>query len=327
VFARARRHPWRAAGLAVAAGFVLLNFLAYRHAQAMLVFSDSGEMPPPPQSLSAWGKLRVLALGVTVPRPEVTRTPRDIGLPSETVRFPADDGVTLEAWLFAPPAPKGTVLLFHGYSACRSALLAEGKAVVDRGYAALLVDFRGGGGSDGSVTTLGYQEARDVAAAAAFARARGLPGPLVLYGQSMGGAAVLRAVAVHGVEPDAVVVEAVFGRMLGTVRNRFARMGAPAFPGAELLVFWGGVRTGFNPFGHNPEEYARACRCPALVLHGGADPNARPEEGRAIYENLPGRKEFVLFEGVGHTSLYAAAPDLWAGRVGGFLASLPGRGP
>lgn len=318
-----RRHPWRTGALTLLTCFVLLNALAYRHARAMLVFSDEAVKTPPPQALPVWGKVKALALGVTVPRPTLSRSPADVGLPSETVRFVADAGVKLEAWLVAPPEPKGTVVLFHGYGACRSALLPEAKALVALGYAALLVDFRGGGGSDGSVTTLGYEEARDVAAAAGFARSRGLPRPLVLYGQSMGGAAVLRAVAAHGVEPDAVVVESVFGRMLGTVRNRFALMGVPSFPGAEVLVFWGGVRAGFNAFGHNPEDYARGCRVPTLVLHGGADRNARPEEGRAIFEGVTGRKEMVVFEGVGHTSLCAASPELWTGRVGRFLASLP----
>ncbi len=288
----------------------------------MLVFSADGAKTPPPEALSAWGKVNALALGVTVPRPAVTRTPGDIGLSAETVRFAADDGVNLEAWLIVPPAATGTVVLFHGYAASRSALLPEAQAVVGLGYAALVVDLRGGGGSDGSVTTLGYEEARDLVAALRFARERRLPGPVVLYGQSMGGAAVLRAVAVRGADPDAVIVEAVFGRMLGTVRNRFALMGVPSFPGAELLVFWGGVRAGFDPHTHNPEEYARSCRRPALVLHGGADRNARPEEGRAIHDNLAGRKELVFFEGVGHTSLCAANPALWTASVGRFLGSI-----
>lgn len=323
-FARIRRHPWRALALVALAGVVLVNVVAYRHARAMLAFSADGARTASPEGLTAWGKAKALALGVTVPRPAVTRTPGDIGLSAETVRFTTDDGVNLEAWWIAPPAAKGTVVLFHGYAACRSALLPEAQAVVELGCAALVVDFRGGG-SDGSDTTLGFDEARDVVAALRYARDRNLPGPMVLFGQSMGGAAVLRAVAVHGADPDGVVVEAVFARTLTTVRNRFALMGVPAFPGAEVLVFWGGVRGGFNAFAHDPAEYARGCRVPALVLHGGADRNATPAEGRAIFDNLVGRKELVVFDGVGHTSLCGADRSRWAACVGKFLASLTGR--
>jgi alpha-beta hydrolase superfamily lysophospholipase len=317
-----RRHPWRAAGLALLAGFLLLNVLAYRHAGAMLAYSPDAARTPTPQSLSAWQKASVLVCGVTVPRPENTRSPADVGLAAETVRFTADDGVGLEGWLVAPAGPRGTVLLFPGYAAARSSLLDEGRAFHDVGYAALLMDFRGAGGSDGSANSMGYHEAMDVAAAARYARGRGLPGPLVLYGQSMGGAAVLRAVAALGVRPDAVIVESVFGRMLGAARNRFALMGVPSFPAAELLVFWGGVRAGLPGFDHNPAEFARACDRPALVLHGAEDRHARPEEGQAIYDSLGGRKELVIVPGAGHTSLLLSDPERWRAAVREFLAGV-----
>ena len=154
------------------------------------------------------------------------------------------------------------------------------------------MDFRGTGGSDGSANSLGYHEANDVAAAVRYARERALPRPLVLYGQSMGGAAVLRAVAVLDVRPDAIIVESVFGRMIAAARNRFALMGVPSFPSAELLVFWGGVRAGIPGFDHNPAEYARACDCPALVLHGAEDRHARLEEAQAIYDNWLARRSW-----------------------------------
>jgi hypothetical protein len=302
--------------------FLLLNFLGYQHARAMLVFSAGAARTPPIQSLSVWQKLKVLTFGVTVPRPENTGSPQDLGLPSETLRFANDEGANLEGWLLAPPNPKGTVLLFHGYAASRSTLLAEGRAFYEMGFATVLIDFRGSGGSDGSATTLGYHEAQDVAATVRYVRSRSLPGPLILYGQSMGGAAILRSIAALEVKPDAVILESVFGRMLGAVRNRFAVMGVPAFPAAELLVFWGGVQVGFSGFGHNPEEYARACNCAALVLHGADDRHARLEEGKTIYENLTGSKELVIFEGAGHTALYGAAPGQWKAAVERFLTKI-----
>jgi dipeptidyl aminopeptidase/acylaminoacyl peptidase len=97
-------------------------------------------------------------------------------------------------------------------------------------------------------------------------------------------------------------------------------MGVPSFPAAELLVFWGGVQVGFWGFDHNPVEYARCCDCAALVLHGAEDRNAKLEEGRAIYENLSGRKEMVVFARAGHTSLLAADRGQWTEAVGQFLA-------
>jgi pimeloyl-ACP methyl ester carboxylesterase len=266
-----------------------------------------------------WQKFKVLIFGVKIPRPQNGRSPDDLGLPSETVHFRSDDSVGLEGSLIAPPNPKGTILLFHGYGASRSSLLDEAHAFYDLGFAALLVDFRGGGGSDGNATTLGYNEANDVTAAIAFTQSRGLPRPLVLYGQSMGAAAILRSIAAFGTKPDAVILESVFGRMLGAIRNRFDLMGAPSFPSAELLVFWGSTQSGISGFSHNPEEYARACTCPALVLHGAKDRHARLEEGRAVYEDLAGSKEMVVFDQAGHIALFGTEPQRWREVVGQFL--------
>ena len=313
-------HPWRAIGLALLAAFLVLNVLAYRHAGSMLTYRANIARTPSPQSLSSWQKAKILVSGIAVPRPENDRLPADVGLVAESVHFIADDGVRLESWLITPPDPRGTVLLFPGYTAARSSLLSEARAFHDLGYAALIVDFRGTGGSDGSVNSLGYHEANNVAAAARYARDRSLPGPLVLYGQSMGGAAVLRAVAILGVRPDAVIVESVFGRLIEAARDRFALMGIPSFPSAELLVFWGGVRAGLPGFAHNPADYARSCTCPTLVLHGAEDRHARLEEAQAIHNGLAGKKKLVVIPDAEHTSLLAVAPDRWRVAVAGFLA-------
>jgi hypothetical protein len=69
-----------------------------------------------------------------------------------------------------------------------------------------------------------------------------------------------------------VILEAVFDTMLNTVRHRFHAMGIPAFPSAQLLVFWGGRQWGFDGFAHNPVQYAASLNCPSLFMHGANDP-------------------------------------------------------
>ena len=134
---------------------------------------------------------------------------------------------------------------------------------------------------------------------------------VVLFGQSMGAVAILRAVKQHGIAPDAVILEAVFDTMLNTVRNRFATMGVPSFPGAQLLVFWGGMQWGFNGFAHNPVEYARSLNCPSLFMHGSNDSRATVAEGRRVFAAVPGPKEFKEFASVGHEAYVSMHPDEW----------------
>jgi alpha-beta hydrolase superfamily lysophospholipase len=224
--------------------------------------------------------------------------------------------------VLSPPRSRGTVVLFHGYAKAKSSLLVETRAFTELGYTAVLVDFRGSGGSNGRTTTVGYAEADDVAAVVRHIRSLGQPGPLILFGQSMGGAAVLRAISVHGICPDGVILESVFDRMLSTVKNRFTLMGVPSFPCAELLVFWGGVQSGFSGFDHNPADYASNCECRVLMLHGEEDPNAKLAEAREIYDNLRGRREFEIFPGAGHMPLYQADPERWREAVKRFLTGL-----
>jgi pimeloyl-ACP methyl ester carboxylesterase len=197
--------------------------------------------------------------------------------------------------------------------------LHEARAFLEMGLSVLLVDFRGSGDSSESYTTLGFREAEDVACAVRYAHDHLPHSQVILYGQSMGAAAILRAIHACGVQPDAIIVEAVFDRMLSTVRNRFRIMGVPSFPSAELLVFWGGRQAGFDGFSLNPVEYAASVRCPILFLHGAADPRARLEEARCVFAAVPARKRFKEFPGIGHEASVARFPNEWKETVGQFL--------
>ena len=301
------------------AGFVALNAVAWRQAWAMTHYAPAGQPPPAIEALS-WGeRARAVALGITLPKPQNRHTPRDLGLAYEVRQVAVPDGAVLETWVLPHPRARGVVLMFPSYATSKESLLASAAALHDLGYTTVLVDFRGVGGSTGNTTTLGVREAADVAAVVAEAR-RGWPGqPLVLYGISMGAVAVLRAIAREGVQPAAVILESPFDQLLGTVENRFQAFGLPAFPAAELLVFWGSVQQGNNGFAHNPVEYARSVQCPALFLHGERDPRVTTAQATAVFERLAGEKEYVRFPDAGHEMLIATAPQAWQDRVARFL--------
>ena len=145
---------------------------------------------------------------------------------------------------------------------------------------------------------------------------------IVLYGISMGGAAVLRAIAALGVKPDAIIIEATFDSLLNTGKNRFRAMGVPASPFAELLLFWGSVQQGFNMFAHNPVDYARAAKHPALVLHGEKDERATLEQARSVADAMGGNARFVTYAEVPHMPIVEALPTKWSLEVAMFLDQL-----
>ncbi|MBP7829959.1 MAG: alpha/beta fold hydrolase [Kiritimatiellae bacterium] len=310
--ARGRLRPVLGLG---AAALLLLQVAAWNHARSFLNYRAGGPAAAI-EALSAGDKILILFRGAARARPVNDRSPAQFGLEFETVTFSAADGADLEAWFIPAPGDRWPVLFFHGYGTSRSSLLEEAAAVRAMGHPVLLVDLRGSGGSTGNRTTLGVREAFDVQAAAEWIRGR-LPDRdgLFLYGQSMGGAAVLRAVAVLGVEADGIVVEAVFDTMLNAVRNRFRALGWPAFPAAESLVLWGGVQCGFNGFRHNPAEYAAGTKVPTLVLHGEKDPRVTTEQAQRLFGRLVGPRFMVRFSSAGHSSCLAADSEKWRKAV------------
>ena len=303
-------------------GFIALNILAINHSHAMMYFTDLGCRTTKPELLSLSEKIRVLITGINLPRPESTRTPAELDLPFEECLISCANGVRLAAWYIPRPGAGMLVVLFHGYGMDKTGMLDEAGALHDLGYSVLLVDFRGSGGSSEAYTSFGYVEAEDVAEAVRYAR-KNLPyHQIVLSGYSMGAVAILRAVHEHDIEPSAIICEAVFDRMWNTVKNRFEAMGVPAFPSADLLVFWGGRQFGFNGFKHNPVEYARSVSCPILFMHGSDDPRARIEEARQVFDVVSARKEFKQFPGTGHEGYIARFPREWEQTVERFLTQI-----
>lgn len=304
--------------LLLVCGFIFLNSVAWMQAWAMTHYASGGERTAKPEALSLSDKVRAVLGGVTVTRPENSRTPADISLEYEPRTIDMNGGY-LEAWFVPHAETKGLVLMFPGYAESKESLLPSASTLHAIGYSLLLVDFRGAGGSSGGETSLGVREAKDVARSVEYAHVQWPGQPIVLYGMSMGAAAVMRAIVAEGVQVEAAILESPFNRLLSTVRSRFHSMGLPGTPGSELVVFWGSVQQGFNGFEHNPEEYAAAIECPTLVLHGDNDPRVTTDEVRSIYARLPGTKQLAVIDGAGHESLAVYARDAWTREVAGFL--------
>jgi len=299
-----------------------INAVAYMQARAMTHFSVNGPRTANPETLGWLEVATVIFTRVNIPRPQDGSTPADLGLLYESHRFPSTHGPILDAWYVPGKTEQPLVLIFHGYAASKSQLLRSARALHDLGFGTLLVDFYGSGGSSGTGTSLGVVEARDVAATMSYARDTWPDRKLVLYGFSMGAAAILRAVAVEKARPNGLIIEASFDNLLNTVTSRFHAMGLPGPPFAQILLFWGGLQWGFNPFSHNPVDYARAVTCPVLILHGARDIRVSDEQARAIKGVMGEKARLVIFPDVPHMPIVEAQPADWAHEVQEFLGHI-----
>jgi alpha-beta hydrolase superfamily lysophospholipase len=317
-----RRRAWIGLTALLLMTFVAMNAMAYMQAWGMTHFVVGGNRTLPPEHLTLLSKLKVVFTGVRIPRPVNTSTPSDVGLEFQTIRFGGALGDQNESWYVPCKSPKGICIQFHAYTGSKDSLLTPAVAFHGMGYDVLMVDFYGSGGSLGNTTTIGYLEAVDVAAAVALAKNRWPSERQILYGQSMGGAAIVRAVGQLNVNPSAVVIESTFDSLLSTIQNRFKAMKFPAFPLARLLVFWGGEQHGFSGFGFNPADYAANVHCPVLMMQGSRDKRVSNSEARNLFDHLAGPKQFELYENRGHCGFIGGELPRWTAVTSAFLATV-----
>jgi pimeloyl-ACP methyl ester carboxylesterase len=210
--------------------------------------------------------------------------PASFGLAFDDLAFRSADGVELRGWWVPAGAARGTVVMVHGLNRSRVEMVRRAPFVHAAGWNALLIDLRHHGGSGGGATTFGAKEKEDVKAAIRLARERS-PGPVVLWGVSLGGAAVVLAAAE---DPDVagVICDSSFRSLDDTVRHHlqlFRRFRwwlriVPRWPVAELTVFWMGRRGGFDPATVDVRAAAaRLAGRPALFV-ANSDDRRMPKE-------------------------------------------------
>lgn len=293
--------------------FVVINAVAYRHAYMFTHFSkDEVQRTKDPKELSTLEKAKTLFMGINNPRPKHKQLPDSV---FATVNV--ESTVLLEGWLIERQDSRGTVIMFHGYAGEKSSLLGRANEFLKLGYKVLLIDFMGSGGSEGNSTSIGFKEAEQVRDCFNYVVNRG-ENNILLFGTSMGAAAILKAMDDYSLNAASIILECPFGSLYETVKARFRLMNAPTFPMAGLLCFWGGVQNGYWAFSHNPIEYANGVNKPTLLLFGMLDNRVSLQETEMIFENLKGEKTLKVYQSEGH-DVFSDNEAIWSQDVAGFL--------
>lgn len=295
--------------------FIAFNTIAYIQAYRFTHFSTK-DIEKSSSDNDFIKSLKMLLTGVDNPRPENSQTPE---VDYETITIQSN--VKLECWEIQANDSKGTIILFHGYTDSKSSMLERAYLLRDIGYNTLLIDFMGSGGSEGSVTTIGYYEAENVKSAYDYVLDKG-ENNITLLGTSMGAAAILKAINDYEIFPQAIIIECPFASMIETISIRFKLMGLPPTPTAQTLAFWGGLQNGFNAFSMNPAEFAKQVEIPALLIYGANDEKVTMAETQRIYNNLNGDKKLLIFSNSGHADYLKNEKVMWNEEVNSFLKNI-----
>ncbi|HSD28578.1 MAG TPA: alpha/beta fold hydrolase, partial [Vicinamibacteria bacterium] len=171
-------------------------------------------------------------------------TPASFQLGYEAVSFVSSDGTKLEGWWVPAASPRGTVVMVHGLNRSRIEMVRRVPFAHAAGWNTLLLDLRHHGASAGGTTTFGAKEKEDVKAAVRLARERS-PGPVVLWGVSLGGASVVLAAA-EDPAVAGVICDSSYRSLADTVHHhlqlfrgfRWWLRVVPHWPLADLTIFW-----------------------------------------------------------------------------------------
>lgn len=294
--------------------FLLLNAVAFIHAYHFTHFDISSTVQRRTKDqLTLYEKFKVILSGVDNPRPLNKTIPT---LPFENIVI--QSSVKTSCWLIQAEQGLGTVILFHGYAGTKSSMLDKALVFRELGYHTLLVDLMGSGESEGNTTTIGYHESKQVTDCFNYIKRSGEDN-IVLFGTSMGAVAIMKAVHEDTITPQALVLECPFGSLLQTVEARFRMQGIPAFPMANLLVFWGGVQNNFSGFSHRPAVYAKSITMPVLFFYGMKDKKVSAAETYEIFTGLRGSKTLHCFINAGHENYLSRYRYDWQMRIQQFL--------
>jgi uncharacterized protein len=257
-----------------------------------------------------------------VPRPALgASTPTDHGLTYVDAEFVTSDGVTLSGW-YLPSTNGAAVVLLHGASSTRTAVLDHAAVLAEHGYGVLLYDARGHGRSGGTAMDFGWYGDLDIAAALSYLESRPEvdPARLGAVGMSMGGEQVVGAAATD-TRIRAVVGEGVTGRGFADKgwlprhwRGWIQRgIDATLYGAADLL-------TDASPPISLRDAVAAAAPTPVLLVAGGAVMgNAEEDADQWIQAGSPDTVELWVVPDTGHTAALRTQPQKWEATMIGFL--------
>lgn len=227
-------------------------------------------------------------------RPDVTFTdpgfrPVDVGLIYEEANIKTADGLRLSGWYLPAARATHALLYCHGNAGTIGDWVHVAPPLLQAGVSLLLWDYRGYGLSEGQPSEEGLYQ--DGLAAWKWLKRRaeqdGLPASML--GKSLGSGVVVYAAT--QTQPAGIILDSAFTSMREVVAGVLGGMNEgwattidipPLF---ESLVLAGQISS------------------PALVIHGGRDMLVPLEQGRRLFETLPGRKAMKVIELAGHNDI------------------------
>lgn len=214
--------------------------------------------------------------------PEGEWTPTD--LTYQDVYFESLDHTKLHGWYCPSPNPRGVVLMAHG-NAGHVAMRADWLRYLQKEMrlSLFMFDYRGYGRSEGKPTVNGVIDDCFAARAKLRELANVKDSDMILMGESLGGAMVIRLAA--NSPPKALVVQSTFPTLRDVAAVHFPRL-AWLVPKDKL----------------DSMKQIANYRGPLLLSHGDQDRTIPIELGRKLFDASNEPKQFLSVPGADHNN-------------------------
>ena len=210
--------------------------------------------------------------------------------PAKEVTYVSSDGVELYGWYVAPKNKNKVIVYFHGNSYNLEAFYHKMIPLSEAGYGILMAEYRGFGGIKGKITQKGFEN--DALAAINYLHAQGWKNKdIIIYGMSLGSYMATYTAYQEGRDENfaALILEVPFDSLLNVVKQRMW----PVFPFKFLIQ---------DSYDNLP--MISQISSPILIMAASKDKTVPIERARALFAAAQNPKDFIVYVGAGHSSLY-----------------------
>jgi hypothetical protein len=231
------------------------------------------------------------------------RRPEELGIKTEWLKFPSQDGVKITGLLMktSQASARGIVVQFHGNGENMTSHFGFSYWLPAQGYDVFIFDYRGYGASAGKPSVKGAVD-DGIAAMQYILNRNDLPRSMIIWGQSLGGALSIASLCRGKFESNprirALILESSFDSyedMAEEVLSRSWLTWPLQWPLSRLLI----------SDRYAPQRLMKILpRIPILVIHGDQDKIVPFSFGERLFAELPQPKTFWRVKGGGHLEAF-----------------------
>lgn len=195
------------------------------------------------------------------------------------------------------------VLLCHGYTGNLKDMFKYGYHFYKKGYNLLIPDFRGHGDSEGTYVGMGWHDRLDIKRWIDEIIKENSNSKIVLFGISMGAAAVMMTSGENLPQNVKVVVEdcgysSIWDEFKYQLKMIYK---LPSFPVLHIASIVSKIKAGYWLWEGSAKEALRKSKLPTLFIHGKEDTYVPFEMLDKVYNSLNAPKEKIVVEGAAHS--------------------------